>query len=178
MSAVPEESALTITLETDRLLLRQFRNDDLDSYHAMVNHPAVPLALGDEPTSRERSWRVIAMYLGHWTLRGFGPFAVVEKASGALVGRIGPWRPEGWPGLELIWQVDHAHLGRGLATEAAAAARDFTYRALGDVELISLIEPTNLASKRVAEKLGAVPVREVDHDDMHFRVYRHLAPSA
>jgi RimJ/RimL family protein N-acetyltransferase len=166
-----------VRLETERLVLRQFRDDDLDAYMRMVNHPDVMKAMGDtEPRTREQCWRTMALYLGHWAMRGFGPFAVEEKASGAFVGRIGPWRPEGWPGLELIWEVDHGHWGRGYATEAARAARDFTFATLGSPELISLVAPANVASRRVAEKLGATSEREIDLWDMHFDVYRHPGP--
>jgi RimJ/RimL family protein N-acetyltransferase len=98
-----------------------------------------------------------------------------EKASGAFIGRIGPWYPAGWPGLELIWAVDRPQWGRGFAPEAARAARDFTFRTLGERELISLIEAAHVASRRVAEKLGAVHARDVDFLGMHFRVYRHAA---
>src|SRR5947207_12721592 len=98
-----------VTLETPRLVLRQFREADLDAYQRMVNDPDAMRSMGEtEPRTREQCWRTLALYLGHWALRGYGPFAVEEKASGVFVGRIGPWFPEGWPGLELIWEVDRA----------------------------------------------------------------------
>jgi RimJ/RimL family protein N-acetyltransferase len=163
-----------VRLETERLVLRQFREDDLEAYRRMVNNPEAMLAMGDtEPRTREQCWRTLAVYLGHWAMRGYGPFAVEEKASGAFVGRIGPWLPEGWPGLELIWAVDRAHWGRGFATEAGRAARDWVLARLDGQELISLVEAENLASKRVAEKLGAVHARDIDFEGLRFRVYRH-----
>src|SRR5205823_3385305 len=165
-----------VRLETERLLLRQFREGDLDAYRRMVNDPDAMRAMGDtEPQTRAQCWRTLAIYLGHWAMRGYGPFAVEERSSGAFVGRIGPWFPEGWPGLELIWAVDRAYWGQGLATEAARAARDFVFRTLADRELISLIELENVASRRVAEKLGATHDRDVDFLGLHFRVYRHAA---
>ena len=163
-----------VTIETERLILRPFREDDLDGYLALVNHPDAMRAMGDaEPRTREQGWRTLALYMGHWQMRGYGPFAVEERASGAFVGRIGPWFPPGWPGLELIWAVDRAHWGRGIAPEAARAARDFVFRTLDPPELISLVEPGNLPSRRVAEKLGATPIRQVDFMEMRFDVYRH-----
>jgi RimJ/RimL family protein N-acetyltransferase len=165
-------------LETKRLILRQFREEDVEAYRRMVNDPDTMAAMGDtELISAERSWRMIATYLGHWTIRGYGPFAVEERASGELVGRVGPWSPGGWPGIELIWLIDQTRWGRGYAPEAASAARDFALAAIGEAELISLVEPTNTASRRVAEKLGARPVRQVEHDGLTFDVYRH-APRA
>jgi RimJ/RimL family protein N-acetyltransferase len=163
-----------VRIETERLTLRQFREDDVAAYLHMVNDPDVMAAMGDaEPVTAEHCWRMVATYLGHWTIRGFGPFAVEERSTGELVGRIGPWSPGGWPGLELIWLVERSRWGRGYAPEAAAAARDFALTAIGDAELISLVEPGNVASRRVAEKLGAHPVRQVEHDHLTFYVYRH-----
>jgi RimJ/RimL family protein N-acetyltransferase len=163
-----------VQIETERLILRQFREDDAEPYRRMVNDPVVMAAMGDEnPRTAEQSWRMVATYLGHWTIRGYGPFAVEEKDSGKLIGRIGPWSPVGWPGIELIWAIDRPWWGRGYAPEAARAAREFTFQVIGGTELISLIEPTNQASRRVAEKLGAVRVRETEHEGMHFGVYRH-----
>src|SRR5262245_46461348 len=136
-------------LETERLILRQFREEDVGPYRRMVNDPDTMAAMGDaEPVTAEHCWRMIATYLGHWTIRGYGPFAVEEKASGALVGRVGPWSPGGWPGIELIWLIDRGRWGRGFATEAASAARDFALDAIGGAELISLVEPGNTASRR------------------------------
>ena len=163
-----------IALETERLVLRQFVEDDVEPYQRMVNDPDAMAAFGDtEPRTREQCWRTIAIYLGHWALRGYGPFAVEEKGSRELVGRIGPWRPAGWPGLELIWQVERSRWGRGLATEAARAARDFLFRAVPDAELISLVEAANVGSRRVAEKLGATYQGQVQHEGLTFGVYRH-----
>jgi RimJ/RimL family protein N-acetyltransferase len=161
-------------LETERLVLRPFREDDVEPYRRMVNDPDTMAAMGGaEPVTAEHCWRMVATYLGHWTIRGYGPFAVEEKAGRALVGRVGPWSPGGWPGIELIWMIDRSRWGRGFATEAAAAARDFTLGGIGQTELISLVEPGNAASRRVAEKLGARPVRRVEHEGLTFDVYRH-----
>ena len=77
-----------ITLETDRLVLRPFAESDLDAYAAMCADPEVMRFLGGETWDRMKTWRHIAATLGHWQLRGYGPWAVEEKVSGTLVGGL------------------------------------------------------------------------------------------
>jgi RimJ/RimL family protein N-acetyltransferase len=144
-----------ITLRTDRLQLRMFRPDDLEAYAAMCADPEVMRYLGDgKALSRADAWRQMAMILGHWQLRGFGLWAVEERASGDLVGRIGFFQPEGWPGFELGWMLRRASWGKGYATEGGRRALAHAFTELGRTHLISLIRPTNQASIRVAERLG------------------------
>ena len=90
----------------------------------------------------------------HWQLRGFGLWAVEELATGAMIGRIGFFQPEGWPGFELGWMLARACWGRGLATEGARAALEFAFAELRRPHVISLIRPENRSSIRVAERLG------------------------
>ena len=143
------------TLQTGRLLLRMFREDDLEPYAAMCADPEVMRYLGDgRPLTRSEAWRQMAMILGHWQLRGYGLWAVEERATGALIGRLGFFQPEGWPGFELGWMLRRASWGKGYATEGAARALAHGFTAMGRDRLISLIRPANRASIRVAERLG------------------------
>jgi RimJ/RimL family protein N-acetyltransferase len=144
------------TLDTERLVLRMFRDSDTDAYAEMVADPEVMRFLGGKPMTREEAWRSMAMVVGHWHLRGYGFWAVEERASGALVGRVGCWRPEGWPGVEVGWTLRRAYWGRGYATEAARASLDYAFETLNQTRVISLIAPENVASIRVAERLGEV----------------------
>lgn len=90
------------TLETDRLILRPFCEADLDAYSEMCADSDVMRYIGvGQPLSRSEAWRNMAMILGHWQLRGYGLWAVEEKAGGAMIGRIGCWYPEGWPDCEI-----------------------------------------------------------------------------
>src|SRR5258705_8457964 len=111
------------------------------------------IARGD-PFDREQAWRSLGYVLAHWQVRGFGLWAAEEKASSALVGRIGLLRREGWRGVELAWLVARERWGNGLATEGARAALAHAFTALGASRVISLIAPENNASIRVAEKLA------------------------
>ena len=143
------------TLETPRLRLRMFREDDFDSYAEMMADPEVMRYLPQGgPLPRPEAWRNMAAVLGHWQLRGFGPWAVEEQASGQLVGRIGPFCPAGWPGLELIWAIRRQFWGQGFATEAARVALGYLFDQVGSDEVVSLIRPQNAPSIRVAEKIG------------------------
>jgi len=147
-------------IETERLILRMFRESDTDAYAEMVSDPEVMRFLGGQPVPRAEAWRNMAMMLGHWHLRGYGMWAVEEKASGEMVGRIGCWNPEGWPGLEVGWTLRRRFWGRGYATEAARASIDHAFKALDQTRVISLIAPDNVNSIRVAERLGEKPVGE------------------
>jgi RimJ/RimL family protein N-acetyltransferase len=143
------------TLTTDRLLLRPFRNDDLDAYAEIVADAEVVRYLADgKPMDRSAAWRQMALIAGHWQLLGYGMWAVEERESGAFVGRIGFFNPEGWPGFELGWLLGRQWWGKGYATEGARAALDYGWRELGRDHVISLIRPENHPSIRVAERLG------------------------
>ena len=143
------------TLETERLRLRAFREDDLDAFAAIYADAEVMRFIGDgEVVDRDGTWRVMSLLLGHWQLRGYGIWAAEEKASGALVGRIGLWNPKGWPGLEVGWLLARSRWGEGLATEGGRRALAWAFDMLAADHVISLIRPENVASIRVAEKLG------------------------
>ena len=160
----------TPTLETERLVLRMLRESDTDAYAEMMADPEVMRFLG-KPMSRQEAWRNMAMVLGHWHLRGYGFWAVEEKSSGELVGRIGCWRPEGWPGLEVGWALRRRFWGRGYATEAARASARHAFTALGQTRVISLIAPDNVNSIRVAERLGERPSGEWEVFGMKVIIY-------
>ena len=147
-------SAASPELETERLLLRQFREDDLDEWARITSDATVMRYVGGSALTRDEAWRSLGYALGHWQIRGFGLWAAEEKSSGRLVGRIGLYQPEGWPGLEVGWLVDRARWGEGLASEGGAASLAHAFESLGAERVISVIEPANAASIRVAEKLG------------------------
>ena len=132
-----------------------FREDDLDAYAAICNDAEVMRHLGDgKPLTRMEAWRQMAMILGHWQLRGYGLFALEEKATRTLVGRAGIFEPEGWPGFEVGWMLRRASWGKGYATEAARRVIRHAFTEMDRDHLISLIRPANAPSIRVAERLG------------------------
>jgi len=142
-------------LETPRLTLRQFVESDLDALAAMYADAETMRFLGAGGTAnRQETWRAIGSMLGHWLMRGYGMWAVEERSTGSMVGRVGFIDPEGWPGFELGWMIDRSRWGRGYAPEAAAVALRFAREVLRKERVISLIRPANAASIRVAEKIG------------------------
>jgi RimJ/RimL family protein N-acetyltransferase len=142
-------------LHTERLVMRGFREEDLDGWAELAADSEVTRWLGDpDGLTREDAWRRMAYFIGHWELRGYGQWGLFERDSGQLVGRAGLLQPEGWPGLEVGWMVARSHWGRGYAPEAGRASLDWAREALGADHVISLIEPDNERSARVAEKLG------------------------
>ena len=142
-------------LRTERLVMRGFREEDLDALAEISADSEVTRWVGDpDGLSREDTWRRMAYFVGHWELRGFGQWALFERDSGLLVGRAGLLQPDGWPGLEVGWLVARPHWGRGFAPEAGRASIDWARDVLGADHVISLIEPHNENSARVAEKLG------------------------
>jgi RimJ/RimL family protein N-acetyltransferase len=107
-----------------------------------------------KPLSRFAAWRAFAGIVGHWTLRGFGLFAVTERTSGAFVGRIGPWDPEGWPDFEIGWALRAECWGQGYATEAVKRCIEYAFTELDRTHLSSFIVPENTRSIRVAQRVG------------------------
>ncbi|MGE5234394.1 MAG: GNAT family N-acetyltransferase, partial [Acidobacteriota bacterium] len=142
-------------IRTQRLLLRAFRAEDAEPYLAMCADPEVMRWVSGEPLSAEDAWRQLAMFAGHWTLRGFGSWTVEERASGRFVGRIGLHYPEGWPDRELGWALARPFWGQGYAAEGARAALAHAFDTLGWDHLVSLIHPENERSIRLATRLGA-----------------------
>ncbi|MBV8430023.1 MAG: GNAT family N-acetyltransferase [Solirubrobacterales bacterium] len=158
--------------------MRSWREQDLEPYAEMCADPEVMRYLGSGRTiDREEAWRQMAVFIGHWELRGYGLWVVESRGDGSFLGRVGLWQPEGWPGLELGWALARRYWGQGYATEAAVAARDFAWSRLGAPELISLIEPDNQASRRVADRLGMEPARRAKLGGTEVLVYRQARPA-
>ena len=149
-------------LLTERLRLRQFTAADFEPLAAMNADAETMRYLGSgQILERWQSWSSLAGILGHWQLRGYGMFCVEERATGRFAGRVGVLDPEGWPGFEIGWTIVRPLCGRGYATEAARAVRDWAFGTLDRDHAVHLIYPANLASQAVARKLGAAIDRQI-----------------
>lgn len=161
-------------LRTDRLVLRGFEPRDEEPYIALMADPEVTRYLGDgRPLGRVDAWRQLAMLVGHWQLRGYGLWAVEERSTGRLIGRIGGHNPEGWPAFEIGYTLARDAWGKGYAREGAAAALAYARQTLQRDEIISIIRPANNGSIRVATSLGARPAETIDFLGAPAVIYRY-----
>ncbi len=141
-------------IETARLTLRPPIEADFDEWARFAGDATAMRFLGGAKP-RSDAWRGMATVAGSWLLHGFSMFSVIERATGRWIGRVGPWRPEGWPGTEIGWGLAREAWGRGFATEAAEAATDWAVDTLGWSDIVHVIDPANAASIAVAVRLGS-----------------------
>ena len=143
-------------LETPRLVLRGWRPEDFEPYAAMLADPETArfITRRGEPYSEREAWNETIWLVGHWQMLGHGMFVVEERATGAFLGRAGLLRPKGWPDLEVGWALAPAARGKGYAVESARTAIDWAFGRFAPDRLVSIIDPRNIASRRVAERLG------------------------
>lgn len=164
------------TLHTKRLTLRAPMPEDFDTFASFFTSERAKFVGG--PATREQSWRMLATELGHWPLRGYGRWAATETETGAFVGIIGPWNPDGWPEAEIGWDLMNGFEGKGYATEAAQAALTYAYDTLNWSTAISLVAPLNDGSRKVAQRLGAHRDGSFKHERHGtLEIWRHLSPA-
>ncbi len=152
-------------IETERLILRRWREDDVAPNTAMLSDPDSARFItsdGKPVVDAFVGWRNAAIMAGHWALHGFGMFVVEEKRTGSYVGRVGPWFPAGWPDFEVGWGIAKEFRGKGYAVEAAAASIDWAFATFEIEQIVHVIRPENAASQKVAERLGAIVERQID----------------
>lgn len=142
------------TLSTARLLLRAPRLDDFEHWAEFFASDRSVHEGG--PMGRIDAWHVWAADVALWPLRGYGAFSLEDRATGAYVGEVGIYQPEGFPGPELGWFLVPSAEGKGHAAEAARAVMDWVRETLGWTRLSSIIEPANERSIRVGLSLGGV----------------------
>ncbi|MEU3838660.1 GNAT family N-acetyltransferase [Streptomyces sp. NPDC028635] len=154
-----------VTLETPRLILRRWREEDVAPMAAIHADPEVMRWIRDGSVLDERQTRGrVRTWESEWESRGFGLFAVEIRSTGELAGFTGlsvpDYLPEVLPAVEIGWRLGRAHWGQGLATEAAAAAMRFGFGERGLERIVSIAQVGNDASERIMTKLGMQPVRE------------------
>jgi RimJ/RimL family protein N-acetyltransferase len=159
-------------IETERLVLRKPRLDDVDDFLELVGDDEVMRWIGGEAGDRAETVEHVERWIARWERNDVGPFVLV--LDGHAIGRTGllVWDTRTWETstyetagehaqTELGWALTRSYWGHGYATEAARAVRDWAYTERGVARLISLIAPDNVRSARVAEKLGALPEQTI-----------------
>ncbi|SFS31270.1 GNAT family N-acetyltransferase [Brevundimonas viscosa] len=141
-------------IQTERLTLRPIALEDFPRWAEMMADPEAARFLGGAQPAAT-AWRGFMTMAGAWSLTGVSMFSVIERDSGRWLGRIGPWRPHDWPGTEVGWGLHPDAQGKGYGVEAAIAAIDYAFEVLGWTEVIHCIDPDNLPSIRLAERIGS-----------------------
>ncbi len=147
-------------IETERLALRHFRADDLDSFAATMADPEVVRHLGGEPNDREDAWRKLLTGAGFWSLMGIGLWAVERRSDKQLIGHVGffdfqrDMRPSIAGEPEMGWIFNPRAQGQGYATEACEAALGWFDRTQPPASIPAIIARENVRSMQLAQRLG------------------------
>ncbi|TCP65594.1 GNAT family N-acetyltransferase [Sphingomonas sp. PP-CE-1G-424] len=147
-------------IETDRLFLRPHVADDAEAVYTLARDQAVLQFIRGLPTTREDAWHRLLRYAGHWSLLGFGMFAVLERETGCFIGEVG--LADFRRGLgsdfdsapEAAWLFTGTVHGKGLAGEAMQAMFNWFDRERRHTRCVCIIDPGNLSSVKLATKLG------------------------
>ncbi|MBS8226581.1 GNAT family N-acetyltransferase [Vannielia litorea] len=175
---IPGPRPVTIpTLETRRLRLEPPKPEDYPNFKATFASYRSRFMGG--PLNPYESWMLYAAEIGHWQIRGFGMWMIHLKETGETVGMAGGWAPAGWPEREIAWIIWPEKAGKGYALEATDAARRFFYQTQGWEGAVSYLDPYDLSSIKLAERLGCKKDKEaptIGNDEA--AVYRHPSPAA
>ena len=162
-------------LETERLILREFRDEDWHALHAYYSDEEATRYTFGNALTKGQTWRTMCGMIGHWQLRRYGPYALERKDDGAVLGTVGFWFPNNWPEPEIKWALAPPYWGNGYASEAARAVLAAGHEHIPKIRLISLIDPDNHGSIHVAQAIGATFEGHFDLDGKLCHVYRHAA---
>jgi len=166
--------AIPATVHSERLTLRQFLPDDWQALHEHYSDPECTRFTFGRALTEGESWRAMASMVGHWQLRGYGPYAAVETATSSVVGTVGLWYPNDWPEPEIKWALLRRFWGKGYAREAAAAVHCMAIEHFPKPP-ISLIGASNLPSIKVAISIGACLEQQIIFRGNPWNIYRHAA---
>lgn len=164
-------------IETSRLILREMSAADLDFVAAMMADPEV-MRFWPRPFTREEAGEWVRRQTGRYARDGYGYWLALEKATGRPVGQAGllAQEVEGVREVGLGYIIHRPYWRRGFATEAARAARDHAFGALGEGRVIALIRPENTPSRGVARKLGMEVEGSTTHAGFEHLVYAASRP--
>ncbi len=162
------------TLTTERLTLRPYVRADFDLFAQIFSEPRSKYM--DGPVDRAKAWDFFTNDISTWHLNGWGGLAITDTTSGEVFGFTGLTYPPHFPEPEFGWLVTEATEGKGIATEAAKRLKAWVWDETDLATFVSYIAPENIASIRVAEKLGAYRDDACARPDDNPVVYRHDRP--
>jgi RimJ/RimL family protein N-acetyltransferase len=161
-------------LETARLRLRAWRDDDLEPLARLNADPLAMRHMGRGPLDLDETGRQLERFRAHWEKHGFGLWAIEDRETGAFLGRTGVSYHAVWPeDPEVGWFLDPSVWGRGLATEAGEASARYAFEVLGAPRIVSICTPENGASRRVMEKLGFTYLTTRTHEPLGLDLWIH-----
>ena len=160
-------------IETERLLLRRFVIEDWEALHEYYGDERATAHTVGKASTEGETWRFLCMMAGHWQLRGYGPYGIVEADTRRLIGLAGYWYPNDWPAPEIKYALARSQWGKGFASEAVRALQEVGRSSFGPGVLISFIQHENELSMRLAKAVGAVFEEEVPFRGSRWRIYRH-----
>jgi len=161
-------------LETERLAFRYFLPGDLEALFKLYSDPEVRRYFPEGTLTPEETREEMEFYFrGHPQHPELGLWATILKKSGHFVGRCGllPWTIDGVDEVEIAYLIDKTYWEQGLGTEAAQGILDYAVNTLGLPRLVCLIDEENLASKRVAEKIGMAFEKNGEDELGPFQLY-------
>ncbi len=167
-------------METRRLILRHLAPGDLDDLFALYCDPHVITYIPDAPRTYEEAREELEWHMnGHPDHPELGLWATIHKETNRFIGRCGllPWTIDGRPEVEVAYTLAQAYWGQGLGTEAAQAILAYGFEQLRLPRLVCLVDRENLASIKVATKIGMVFEKEGSDDKGPFLLYSRGRPS-
>lgn len=160
-------------LESTRIVLRTFREEDWHFLHEHYSDAECTRFTFRRALTEAETWYTLASIVGHWQLRGYGPYAVEEKSTGIVLGTVGLWYPKEWPSPEIKWALARRHWRKGFASEAVRAVQAMAREHVPAISPISVINAENAPSIALALAVGAKWEKEIQFRGGTHHVYRH-----
>lgn len=170
-------------IETARLTLRRHLAEDFEACHAIRQEPVVKKYISGATPTEDESWVRFLGFFGRWDVMGYGLFAVIEKSSNRYIGEVGysDFRrglgPDFDPFHEAAWILSGTCHGKGYGLEAMTAVQKWLDEKFTPEKTVCIISPENIASIRLAEKLGFRPTGQSTYKQEPVRLFERLKPT-
>lgn len=171
----------TPTINTARLMLNGMRPEDFNRFAEIWRDPCIVRHIGGKPRSRGEAWDSFLRNAGHWQMAGFGQWAVLQQSNRLMIGQAGFFYGnrsmgedfDSYP--EAGWILVPEAQGQGLGLEAAQAAHDWFDRVMPG-PLVAMVNSANMASQKLAKKLGYVAMRDSEYNGSRVVLLRRNGP--